>query len=159
LLTLFVFTFSYKKSAKSKKGFLLLTYTRLREFLRDMADVEGGGGGSLIRTMPDKGGGVFWKSIIRPDILCEWPPTLFPPKKYITFFKVHALKWYYIWPNRPAKYNQAGKDHYQMQDNLCFERFGEKRVESQPRTQRLSSWGENILVDAGRMIYWNLADF
>ena len=35
--------------------FLLLTYTRLREFLRGMADVRGEGE-SLIRTMPDKGG-------------------------------------------------------------------------------------------------------
>jgi hypothetical protein len=35
------------------------------------------GGGSLIRTMPDKGGGGVWKSIIWPDILCEWPLTIF----------------------------------------------------------------------------------
>ena len=56
-LYVFVFTFIVIKSSKSKKSFLLLTYTRLREFLRGMADVRGeGGGGSLIRTMPDNGG-------------------------------------------------------------------------------------------------------
>ena len=45
-----------------------MTYTRLREFLR---------GGVTNSDNAGQGGGGVWKSIIWPDILCEWPLTIF----------------------------------------------------------------------------------
>jgi hypothetical protein len=77
------YIYTYKKVLKVKKVFYPWHIQGCVSFFEAWRMSGEMGGVSLIRTMPDRGGGGGCTAIIWPDILCEWP--------LMTFF------WFLAW--------------------------------------------------------------